>query len=320
MKYWPTALALPIALLVAACGGPATPGASPEREVQRPELPAAVAGLAAATPELTSRQEAPLQQQTVQQAAVELPPKTRKVVVLDPGHGGDEVGASRNGVVEKESNLDFALRIERLLLEGGVDVVLTRRVDARAASQEAGFTATRSDLQARLDAANAARGDVFVSIHSNGSEDTNQKGVEAWYDSGRADAEEGKRLAGLLVSRVLEDLRAYGYRATDRGLYDGKCFRQREGRCFTLFVIGGPRETRREEVLRRGGDPSLLGFGDQDVIYSRPANMPAALVELLIITNGSDAAVLRDPAGRQAMANGVARAILEFLGVADGGS
>jgi N-acetylmuramoyl-L-alanine amidase len=237
------------------------------------------------------------------------------VVVLDPGHGGDEVGAAAYGVVEKASNLDMALRVERLLVERGVDVVLTRREDARAAAQIPGYTATRSDLQARLDLANASRGDVFVSIHSNGSSDPGQRGVEAWYDSSRAYAAEGYELARLLVANVLGELRGYGYNTPDRGLFDGKCFRSRGDRCVTLFVISGPRETSCEEVMRRGGDPAMLGFGDNETIYSRPADMPAALVELLLISNPSDAAVLRDEGGRQAMARGVAKAILGFLGL-----
>jgi N-acetylmuramoyl-L-alanine amidase len=245
--------------------------------------------------------------------------QVKKVVVLDPGHGGDEVGSANNGVVEKHSNLDFALRVEKILLAKGVDVYLTRRTDARAAPAVPGFTTTRSDLQARLDAANAVKGDVFVSIHSNGSTDGGLNGVEAWFDSSWVYAEQGKRLAGLLVSHVLSELRGYGYTALDRGLYDGKCFRQREGRCFTLFVIAGPRETSREEVVRRGGDPAQLGFGDAPSIYSRPAAMPSALVELLFTTYARDAAVLRDEAGRQAMARGVAGAILAFLGIPDGG-
>lgn len=241
------------------------------------------------------------------------PPKSRKVVVLDPGHGGDEIGASRNGLVEKDSNLDFALRVERILLDHGFDVVLTRRSDARAAPQIPGFTATRSDVQARLDLANAAQGDVFVSIHSNGSEDLSQRGVEAWYDSNRDFAAEGKALAGLLVAHVIRELSRYGYSALDRGLFDGVCYRSREGRCFTLFAIGGARATSREEVTRRGGDPEALGFNGGDVIFSRPANMPAALVELLIITNATDAAVLRQEAARDIISRGVATGIIEFL-------
>jgi N-acetylmuramoyl-L-alanine amidase len=238
----------------------------------------------------------------------------RKVVVLDPGHGGEEIGASANGVVEKMSNLDMALRVERLLLAQGFDVVLTRRSDARATASIPGYTATRVDLQARLDAANAAGGDVFVSLHSNGSPDPSQRGVEAWYDSSRgAFAQESYVLAGMLVENVLSELRIAGYTAQDRGLFDGKCFRMREGRCFTLFVVAGPRETTREDVIRRGGDPAALGFGDREAIFSRPANMPAALLELLLITNPQDAAILLSEAARDAMARGVANAIAEFL-------
>ncbi|HLF80095.1 MAG TPA: N-acetylmuramoyl-L-alanine amidase [Dehalococcoidia bacterium] len=239
--------------------------------------------------------------------------QARKVVILDPGHGGDEVGAANHGVVEKASNLDMALRVESLLHAQGFDVFLTRRTDSRAADQIAGYTATRTDLQARLDIANAAQGDVFVSLHSNGSSDTSLSGVEAWYDSSRPFAVEGQQLARLLKDSVLSELDRWGYRAADRGLFDGKCFRNRGGRCFTLFVIAGPRETTREEVTRRGGDPEDLGFNGAEVIYSRAANMPAALLETLFISNPSDAAVLRNESARDAIARGIANAIVQFL-------
>ncbi len=252
---------------------------------------------------------------TQAEAPVPLPrTKDRKVVVLDPGHGGDEVGAAANGVVEKTSNLDMAMRVEKLLQAQNLDVVLTRRTDARAAEQIAGYTATRTDLQARVDLANEAGGDVFVSLHSNGSDDSSLRGVEAWYDSSRTDyAAEGKQLAGLLKAGVLKELSAFAYNTTDRGLYDGACFRSRGGRCFTLYVIAGPRETTRKEVIGRGGDPEALGFNGADVIYSRPTKMPAALLESLFITNASDATVLRSDAGRDAIARGIAGAIVEFL-------
>src|SRR5262245_36726718 len=122
----------------------------------------------------------------------------KKVVVLDPGHGGDEVGSARNGVVEKQSNLELALRVERLLLDAGYDVVLTRREDARVALAPKGFTPTYWDLQARADVANAANGDVFVSMHSNGHDDSSQRGVETWWDSKRPDGDQNKQLATLL--------------------------------------------------------------------------------------------------------------------------
>lgn len=291
-------------------------------------LPAFVAAVVSLVCTVTSAQEAPSQADAIPlggrvEAQVEVAPaspvpvsKERKVVVLDPGHGADEVGSAANSVVEKDSNLDMALRVEKILTGQGVDVVITRRADSRASAQIAGYTATRSDLQARLDLANEAGGDVLVSLHSNGSTDPGQRGVEAWYDSDRGRySAEGKALARLLVDHVIGELSVYGYAAVDRGLFDGHCFRQRMGRCFTLFVIAGPRETSRGDVMRRGGDPEALGFNGAETIYSRPADMPAALLEMLVITNPGDAAVLRDPAGRDAIARGVSKAVLEFLGV-----
>jgi N-acetylmuramoyl-L-alanine amidase len=239
--------------------------------------------------------------------------------VLDPGHGGEEIGSAHNGVVEKDSNLDMALRVEKLLIERGYDVLLTRRSDTRAAAQAPGFTATRSDIQARIDMANAADADVFVSIHSNGSTDPGQRGVEVWYDSSRSFGLENLRLASLLKRHVLSELVTFGYAAHDRGLFDGRCFRQRGERCFSLFVLGGPRETSRAEIERRGGDPDALGVTEGAPIHSRPAVMPGALVELLIITNPADAAVLRDEGARHALARGLADALVEFLSTRQGG-
>ncbi|MPZ47996.1 MAG: hypothetical protein GEU75_01550 [Dehalococcoidia bacterium] len=301
--YLPLSLILVIITLSACGGGSTTPSS-----LQQP--PGETEGVVPIEPVAAERQgEAPAAR----------PVRERKLVVLDPGHGGDEVGSAANGVVEKASNLEMALRVEQLLLEQGADVLLTRRTDVRAAEQIPGYTAARSDIQARIDLANKEAADVFVSIHSNGSTDAGQRGIEVWYDSSRTFATENLRLAFLLKERVLGELRQYGYAAQDRGLFDGQCFRQRGERCFSLFVLGGARETRREEIERRGGDADALGFQGDAPIFSRPAVMPGALVELLIITNAADAAVLRDEPGRQAMARGVAAAVIEFLAAKAGG-
>jgi len=295
--------AVATALLMACGGGNAKPATTPLVPVQQDTSPTANAVEVPANAAVPPQPEAPPRA-----------PNAKKVVVLDPGHGGDEVGSARNGVVEKQSNLEMAFRVEKLLTDAGYDVVLTRREDTRVALAPRGFTPTYWDLQARADIANAAHGDVFVSIHSNGSDDTSQRGVETWYDSKRADGPQNLQLAKLISQHVLSELRGYGYTATDRGQPDGSCFRQRNGRCFTLFIIGGARETTRQTVIERGGDPEAVGFNGAPSIWSRPTAMPSALVELLIITNESDNRVLRDEAGRQAMARGVAGAIIEFLG------
>lgn len=55
-----------------------------------------------------------------------------KVVILDPGHGGRDSGATSNGFKEKDFTLDMALRLERMLKEAGATVLMTRNSDVTA--------------------------------------------------------------------------------------------------------------------------------------------------------------------------------------------
>lgn len=249
-----------------------------------------------------------------------------KLIALDPGHGGPEVGAVHRSpqgtLAEKDSNLDMAFRLRALLIESGYQVILTRETDARAAGDLTGpttaFPAARLDLQHRIDMVNEAGADLFISLHSNGSPNAGESGLEVWYDPNRPFGADNVRLATLVQRRVLAALAAYGYWARDRGIKDDTTFRFFNGRYLPLFVLGPPRETRREEILRRGGDPELLGFSPGvDVIMSRATEMPGVLVEMLFLTNDADAAVLRDPAGRDAIARGIRDAIEAYFAATD---
>lgn len=93
----------------------------------------------------------------------------RRVLVLDPGHGGPDPGSRsiHQGGSEKELTLDWALRVERLLQGSSWQVVLTRRDDRELALLE------------RVAIAEAHQGDLFISLHFNslarasaGSEET----------------------------------------------------------------------------------------------------------------------------------------------------
>ncbi|MBM3141386.1 MAG: N-acetylmuramoyl-L-alanine amidase, partial [Chloroflexi bacterium] len=246
------------------------------------------------------------------------PNRNALTVVLDPGHGGDEPGASAHGLVERDTNLAIALLLEPMLQARGFRVVLTRRDAGRALPPSevvaTGFTATRSDLQARIDLANHERAAAFVSIHSNGSADPSARGVEAYYNSGRPFADLNHALAASLYEGALAELAASGYPATGRGVRDDACLRLWRGTCFPLFVLAPERVTTREEVLRRGVDPATAGFAlGQDAISSRATAMPGALVELLFISNPADAAILADPRGQDALARGLAAGIERYL-------
>jgi N-acetylmuramoyl-L-alanine amidase len=304
-------------LLLLACGAPDRPPAPVAAPASSPSATAtATTALATPTSEAAGVS-SPAPRDTPRVAA---PPRAAgdrtRIVVLDPGHAADEIGAAANGVVEKQSNLDMALRVEAVLRTQGVRVVLTRRTDERAyvGPEVQGYSATRRDLQARIDLANDVGADVFVSLHSNGAASSEERGVETYWDSSRPFADANRELASMIQSSVVAAMANAGTAVADRGAKDDVCLRVFRDRCFPLFVLGSARVTSRDEVLQRGGAPDALGFGPAQVATSSRATlMPGALAELLFVSSPDDAAMLRSESARDTLARGVARGILEYL-------
>ncbi|MBP6507278.1 MAG: N-acetylmuramoyl-L-alanine amidase [Opitutaceae bacterium] len=105
------------------------------------------------------------------------PPRTPRVIVLDPGHGGSDFGMQNKDLdlKEKALTLDVALRVKKLLEAQDWRVVLTRVDDKRLAPARA------DDLKLRALAANRAGADLFVSIHFNSLyPDTKTSGTEIY--------------------------------------------------------------------------------------------------------------------------------------------
>jgi N-acetylmuramoyl-L-alanine amidase len=91
------------------------------------------------------------------------------VVVLDPGHGGQDSGAICGGVLEKDLTLDVARRIDRLLNSEGIATLMTRVGD------------TYVSVADRAAFANRVRKCIFVSIHFNEDNKPVTSGVETYY-------------------------------------------------------------------------------------------------------------------------------------------
>ena len=107
---------------------------------------------------------------TVTRIEFESPPNPPfAIVVLDPGHGGQDSGTSKNGMVEKDLTLDVAHRVERLLQGRGLVVALTRADD------------TYVSLQDRATMANNQPESVFVSIHFDEGGRSAATGIETYY-------------------------------------------------------------------------------------------------------------------------------------------
>ncbi len=87
-----------------------------------------------------------------------------RTIVLDPGHGGEQAGACYFGVREADVNLAIGRELAARLTAAGANVVMTRTTDELVAC--AG-TDPADELQARVDIAQAAGADIFVSLHAN---------------------------------------------------------------------------------------------------------------------------------------------------------
>ncbi len=104
-------------------------------------------------------------------------PLAHKLIVVDPGHGGEDCGApsaaatAKDRVLEKDIALDIGLRLARLLREEGATVVLTREDD------------TYLPLPDRADMANRLKAAAFISVHCNSCGTPNTlHGTSVYYD------------------------------------------------------------------------------------------------------------------------------------------
>lgn len=128
----------------------------------------------------------------------------RHVVMLDPGHGGYDPGAiAAQGVYEKTINLQLAQRIKEMFRPSGISIVLTREedIDYVVKGIRGKTTKKQVDLNYRIDMANEAKADVFVSLHVNATANSQKSGAETFY---HADSAPGKRLAELIQQELIK--------------------------------------------------------------------------------------------------------------------
>ena len=120
-----------------------------------------------------------------------------KVIIIDPGHGGNDTGAMRGRILEKNITLQIALKVRKILQDYGFNkVVMTRTGD------------TTISLADRVETANSRNADIYVSIHINASVKSEVKGVETHYYTEK----------GLGVAKVIHK------NAEDRGLFKSKFY------------------------------------------------------------------------------------------------
>lgn len=148
-------------------------------------------------------------------------PMNGRIVLLDPGHGGKDAGASANGAVEKELNLEIARLVQGYIEEGGGTAILTRTEDKDTSdpNRAAGTSWKMSDLKSRKKDIENFKADAFVSIHMNKFGQSKYRGAQVFYT---AESEESKILGETLqrsVKDVLDDGNTRGAKPSKNAIY-----------------------------------------------------------------------------------------------------
>ncbi|NLY19985.1 MAG: AMIN domain-containing protein [Tissierellia bacterium] len=116
------------------------------------------------------------------------------VVVVDAGHGGKQPGTSKGDYLEKEFNLDVALKLERKLKNLGFTVKMIRTGDNSVDNFE------------RANIANESMADMYVSIHANSALNPDASGIEVLYypnDTGAIKYEDQSPFAKSILDGVV---------------------------------------------------------------------------------------------------------------------
>lgn len=223
-----------------------------------------------------------------------------EVVVIDPGHGGNDPGAHYGGTSEKDLTLKVALKLGKMIEEGmpGVKVVYTRKTDKALGLDKA------KDLQARADIANKAGGDLFISIHVNAAKSTAARGVETLI-MGESPKEQRYNENALFENNRedLIDMSDERTAAIVRAYIQNLQFTYGEysmaiARCIQNNYLKAGRHS-------RGIKPQLLR-----VLYA--TDMPGVLTEIGFMSNAQEMAYMKSEKGQDEIARSIYEGVRDY--------
>jgi N-acetylmuramoyl-L-alanine amidase len=220
-----------------------------------------------------------------------------QTVVIDPGHGGDDIGVrGAGGTEEKHVTLDIARRLrERLETRLGLRVVLTREDDRAVPPDE------------RASTANNSKADLFLSLHVNAALSAKMSGAEVFHLQLDSEGEEARRDATSEAIRL--PTLSGASREVDIVRWDlAQAAHVEDSAILAGFL---------EAELRRAVPMSPRPIQPAAMRVLTGANMPAALVEMAFLTNPEDEARARGDEFRNGIAQALFEAIVRFRAYAE---
>lgn len=257
--------------------------AAEEAPKEPPKAVVAAPAAPAATPAVKAKAEEP-------KAAA----KRRRLIVIDPGHGGKDPGATGvRGTREKDVNLAAALELSRVLKErGDFDVHLTREEDVFLPLSE------RSEIANNRDA------DLFVSLHCNAAGNKRESGFEVYS-----------------VSETASDPAAEALAASENAVLELEGKNPQDEMAKMILLAMTKTEMINESVafaalaartIGKRVDIEARGAKQAGFYVLRGTHAPAILVEMAFVSHAKDEAKLTSRRFRRTMAEGVAAGIAEY--------
>ncbi len=213
-------------------------------------------------------------------------------IVLDPGHGGVDLGAQSYGLKEKDLALDIALRTRSLLKKEGFSVLLTRNEDKEISLSE------------RTELAHQLKAQLFVSIHINsgGAAGRTPSGLETYY---------------LNTKKLLPPTRTGGFLFVnlEKNMdYATSIDNQLQKKTNLSHQLANTIQNNIISLLRSQNIP-IVNRGVKSehfrIFFNSPS--PTALVEVGFITNKKEAHLLASTNYRKLLAQGICKGITEYL-------
>lgn len=219
-----------------------------------------------------------------------------RIVVIDPGHGGEDPGARHNGIIEK----DFALQMGRL-----VKAYFDRDPRYKAILTRTGDYIIPLERRSQIAARNGA--DAFVSLHGNYNKKRAIAGIEVYFESPKGASGEAERL--LADTENLQDV-VGGVGATMGGS-SKQVIVQKQAQ--TMFLSRQLAEKTARRLGSAAPGMALRGVKRAGFKVLHSTAMPSVLVELGYMSNPSDAAKMRSSDVKTRLAQGVYLGVRDFL-------
>ena len=238
---------------------------------------------------------------------------TRRVVVIDPGHGGPRPGKVHRDIVEKDYVLDVSKLVHEQLSRKmpDLDVYLTRSCDS------AYHESQNKDNRLRAEFTNSKAADLYVGIHANALKDASHRGCEVWVLTLNENLMKQNKLVGAIYADEGDFIDPDDIDRTSQGFIMALS-RQLENEPFSRFAA--------EECCKQMSSYGLVNLGVKagtvyTVLYY--SECPGIIVEMGYLTNKDDYAYLTSKNAKSEMATAISDAIVTYFttlyGMADAG-